>query len=303
MPIALSEGRVIHRLFVAATPAGMVEIINTTLQACDWISTAVTGGYRLQGVSPQGLNIYLYVRDLGHTFQAGPLEFIPQCTFNFETIDGAFIGMDHEMIPTLGTCQIVAGCCYLWVSILGMAFHAGGSHFCGQIPFAPDAAACGEAIPALSTNQCFWASGDSVGDVGPRGALLTNGTMSQSEALWNTDYCAGGSAVGSPRFSCLTWASHVFGGFDLPSLILWRNGDDFELEPTLCWGTSNAAIPQLRTQAYDCMIFTDPVAMDTRQTRNGRDYLAFTNLYRFGCLHLIIPTGSFSEGNYAFIST
>lgn len=308
MAIALTQTRIVYRQFLASTRLSLINEINSALQVAGWTSTAVTGGYRLLGVSPQGLGIYLYVRDLGHTYFDNP-NFLPQVTFNFTSLDGLSVGMDHEIVTGLGTYQVITGCCYLWLSVRGTTFHPAGSHLGGGIPYLPGIAPCEGSIPAAAAPaQVFWCMSDGSNDVGPRNSLILNGTMAHSEALWGTSYCAPGNLIGSVRIPTLTAASAIFGGFDYPSPMLWRNGNFFNIEPMLVWGLANDIEPKIRGQIYDAMIFTKKTAMDVERvadvTGGNFKFINFTHDYTYGGLNLILPTGRSSSGraNYAYFA-
>jgi len=301
MPIALTGGRIVHRHFTASTSSVLIENVVSALEACGWVSTVVTNGYRLQCASPQGLNIFLYIRYLAHSFG---LSFGNTVTFNFQTLDAVTTGQDQEIeIIPAATYEIVAGTCQFFLGIVGTATNAGGGSVCGGIPFVPGAAPCGNQIPALSVNQAFWSMNDFGGGDTPRSSLIVTGSQLNAEALWNDQYSPPDDPVSSVRICCLTVAPSIANGFNLPSPVLWYNGDWFRTEPLLCWGFLAGAIPQIRGQIWDAMVFSKKFAMDVRQNLDGYAWLNWTDNYRYGGLNLLIPSVDFHGGNYSFIAT
>lgn len=310
MPLAQTGARLCHRRFTASTAAKLIDNCVSALVFCGWVvESTVTGGYRLQGVSPQGLNIFLYIRDLGHS--AGILVGYPYTvTFTFQTIDGVFTGLDQEVgIDATKTYQIVAGPCQIFLSMVGVTNDGGGSNMCGGIPFVPFAATCGGQIPALSTNQCFWSMGDFGSGKPARNNLITQDNQHQCEALWNDQYMTDGYGLYSLRIACIVPAPNIQSGFNYPSPAIWYNGDFYRYEPLLCWGLQRFYTPKVRAQIWDACVFSKTFALDTRQNVDveGASYswLNWTSPagFVYGSLNLMIPSKEFGDGNYSFIAT
>jgi hypothetical protein len=304
MPVALTGAPIVQRHFTANTASLLIENVVQALVFVGWISSTVTNGYKLQCVSPQGLNVFLYIRSLGHRFS---LSFEPTITLNFETLDGTVTGVDQEIeISGANTYQLVAGCCYLALGNLVSSVNTGGGNFIGGIPFVPDAAPCGEQIPALSVNQAFWSMGD-YGGIGytPRQGLITNGQLSHSEALWNDIYSPPGDPDSSVRFPTLTPAPSIAYGFNFPSCVEFYNPDLFyRIEPLLVWGLEAGHPLKIRAQAWDAMLFCKrSMPMDVITESDDHDWLCWSDAYLFAGLHLLVPAKSLHDGNTAWIAT
>lgn len=311
MPLISSGGVQIIHSFTISNGVDLMNEVSTVLQACGWIATVVTDGFRFQGQSPQGMEIFLYIRDLGH--KQGVF-FPPEITFTFQTTDMAITGIDHELvINTSYTYQIIACRCQLFICVLGVLSDPSGSSICGGIPWIPFAVGtCSDQVivEELPT-QSFWAMGDSGNNTGtsPRQALIEGSSifgpepMPGCEALWGTDYCAPGNDVGSLRIPLLTTAPYIFQAFNFPSHVRYHNDDYLTYEPILVWGTSNSTIPIVRGQIFNSMITSIPFDMDTSRLVDGIPMVNYTHQYLYGALHLIaIPFDSLG-GNYAFMAT
>lgn len=306
MPVALTNSPIVYQTFTASSRSVMIEAVNAALKEVGWTSVAVTGGYRLQGVSPQGMQVYLYVRDKGHSFYS------PQVTYNFQTVDGSITGIDHEIsIDASRTYQILCGVCYSFISNVGSDRPGDGSSFCGGIPFIPGASPCGSVVPASDPpSQSFWAMSDKFGGASPRWSLILAGDQNMCEALWGTDYCAPGNRVGSVRIPALCPANNIGGGFNLPSPVRWHNGDYVTIEPFLVWGLTNTDLAIIRAQIYDAMVFSWIQPADKFTTRFGFRWMNYTHNWNNGSLNNIMPAASavvphppVRKGNYAFTAT
>lgn len=309
MPLISSGGTQLFHKFTASVQGDIITEVSTVLQACGWVATVVTDGIRLQGQSPQGLQIFLYIRDLGHKFGTF---FPPQITFNFQTIDGTITGIDHELVfDATYTYQIVACICQIFISVKGVLKDVSGSVICGGIPWIPfTVGPCSnEIIVTDLPDQSFWAMGDSGDAFSPRVHLITGLSpfgpfdMKGSEALWGTDYCAESNPIGSPRILALTVAPLIFSAFNFPSHIRYFNGDIITYEPILVWGTHNDDLPCVRGQVFNSLITSVPFDMDTTRMVEGIPMINFTHQYLYGALHLITTPFQSSGGNYAAIAT
>jgi hypothetical protein len=133
---------------------------------------------------------------------------------------------------------------------------------------------------------------------------LTTDPRTNCEALFNSAYCAPLNPIGSLRIAALVPAPYIFDGFNLPSPVLWFNGDQMRYEPALVWGDTNATLPNLKAQIWDALIFSKKDAMDHQQVYAGENYISFTNNYQYGSLNLLLPpTFDLNGGNYSFIAT
>lgn len=300
LPIALSNWDITKDTFTVTSVDNFVTKMNVYLTSVHWVGTAVTGGFRYLITSPQGRQVYCFIRNLGH--RTGGVFTSPQCTINFKTIDGTITGMDHEIIIR-GTPDnvfvIIAGKSQLALARIGVhEDNLGSSIVCG-IPFISGEASCGGIRPSVPSDQCFFAMGDHQNGGSPRKYLLLGsglfGPESQNscEALWGTDLCGAGNSIGSIRIPVFTYASSIFHGFNFPSNMNWASHDFFRLEPLLVWGNVNAAEPVIRAQLWDSMIFTRPFSMDYTVQMDGLTWYVFTNNYLFGVLAFISgSTGS-----------
>lgn len=308
MPLITAGGTQIIRSFTVSTGAQLVDEISTTLQNCGWVATLVTDGYQLLGQSPQGMQIYLYVRNLGHKFGA----FFPtEVTLQFKTTDLSISGEEHELlIDSSWTYQIIASRCQFFICALGVLYDVSGSSVCGGIPWIPFAVGtCSDQVivDGLPT-QAFWCMGDHNDGGSPRRFLIEGGSifgphaMTGCEGLWGTDYCAGGNAIGSVRIPTLTTAPLIFGALNQPSPIIYHDDSFITIEPMLIWGTDNTTLPFVRGQIFDAMITSKQFDMDTSRLVDGVTMINFTHQYLYGALHLIgAPPGT--AGNYAFTAT
>lgn len=310
MPLQSAGGIQLLQTFHASNGPDLVSAISDALQACGWVATPVTDGFRLLGQSPQGMEILLYVRDLGHKFGA----FFPfEVTLQFQTTDFLISGEEHElMIEPSWTYQIIASCCQFFICAVGVVRDVSGSSVCGGIPYIAGAAgpcggAGGQIVVDGLPSQSFWAMGDYNGGGSPRQFLIQGESpfgpdpMVGCEGLWGTDYCAGGNAIGSVRIPALTVAPIIFSALNHPSPIIYHDDSYLTYEPFLVWGTDNTTLPVVRGQIYDALITSKQFDMDTTRVVEGIPMVNFTHQYLYGALHL---TGnSEGSGNYAFIAT
>lgn len=313
MPIAYSGGPNVYLQFTPATPADIVAALTGVLTSVGAGVTPVTGGAVFRLTSPQGLLIDLYIRDLGHRLG---LPYGLTATLQFVTTDTLISGVEQELVADGRLYQAVAGPSQLFVSLVGVEVENQGGTYCGGIPFFPLASSCSGEIPALAATRGFFSMGDfnlggtiHIGTT-PRTTLimgtdpLTTDPRTNCEALFNSNYCAPLNPVGSVRIAALTPAPYIFQGFNLPSPVLWFNGDQVRYEPALVWGDTNASLPGIRAQIWDALIFSKKDAMDHQQVYAGENYISFTNNYQYGSLNLLMPpTFDLNGGNYSFIAT
>ena len=295
MPIALSNWPIIKDSFTVTDRTDFTSKVNAYLVQANWVSSTVSGGYKILATSPQGLQAFLYVRDLGHsTGIFGD----PQVTFNWQTVDGTITGIDQEIALRPGvTFIILAGKSYMRLATIGVGLDSGGSSLICEIPFIPDVDLCNGIVPATGTNQCFVAMGDHNNGGSPRRYLILGGSpfgpepQISCEALWGTDYCAEGNAIGSLRMGLLTYAPFIFNGFNAPSPDIWGLTEDFwRMESYLIWGKDNATLPLLRAQSWDSMHFAKPFPMDKELQVDKLNWYIFTDNYFYGVYACLFTT-------------
>jgi hypothetical protein len=303
MPIALSGGPIVTASFVPASPADLADRLAVILGDTGAAITTVSGGYKLRLTSGQALQADLYIRDLGH--RLGP-SYGLTTTLQLVTTDGLISGLEQELVVDLRTRQVVAGSSQLASSLVGVKIENQGGTYIGGIPFFPLVSVCTLEVPALATTQGFWSMCDYNLGTTPRDTLIMGNSPStpdgrvNCEALWNSDYCAAGNAIGSVRIPCLTPAPQIFQGFNLPSPVLWWNGDELRYEPFLVWGTTNGTLPAIRAQIWDALIFSKQDVMDHIQIVDGDRFVSFTDGYLYGTLNLLMGPVDHSGGNYAW---
>jgi len=288
---------IIKDTFTAVSANDFVSKVNDYLVQANWISNTVANGYKLLATSPQGLQIYLYVRNLGHT--TGTFG-DPQVTFNFETLDGMTTGIDQEIAMHPGAVfVIIAGKSYFRIATIGVSSDIGGSFLIGEIPFIPDENLCDGYKPSNPTDKCFISMGDHNGGGSPRTYLILGSSLFgptnqiSCEALWGTDYCAEGDSIGSLRMPLLTCAPFIFQGFNVPSPDVWATGDFWRMEPFLVWGTTNSTLPLIRAQSWDSMHFAKAFPMDKEIQMDKLKWYVFTDNYFYGVYAcLFTSTGS-----------
>lgn len=301
MALAFAGGKIVYGTISGATAASLIADLTNQLLLCGWTDLmAVLGGNRLTAVSPQGLGIYLYIRDKGHQFS---LSYNTTVTLNFLTIDGSIAGQDQEL--EIGfDYQAITGMCQLFVSQPGNPGSAGGSNFAGGIPYFPGPVDCSGTLSGIAVTRGFWSMGD-FGSAGApvRNALIVTGSQDNCEVLSNSIYRGGGSITASLRFPAFTIGSYIFQGFNYPSEMLWyknpdaTQGDFFAYEPLMVWDG------YIQAQAWDSLIFSKKAAADTIIHQWGDDWFNWTHNYQFGGLRLRLPAGTASVNNHSAIAT
>jgi hypothetical protein len=303
MPMAASGGPIVSTSFVPGSVSDLCDRLAAIMTTTGAGVTTVSGGYKLRITSPQGLLADLYIRDLGH--RLGP-SYGLTATLQFVTTDAAISGVEQELVVDGRTRQVVAGPSQLASSFVGVKIENQGGTYIGGIPFFPLVSVCSGEVPALATTRGWWSMCDFNLGTTPRDTLIMGHNPSSPdgrvncEALWNSDYCAPGNAIGSVRIPCLTPAPFIFQGFNLPSPVVWWNGDELRYEPALVWGTTNATLPNIRAQIYDGMIFSKQDSMDHVQMVGGDRFVSFTDNYLYGSLNLLMSPADYSGGNYAW---
>jgi len=307
MPLGLSKWKTFRHNFTATSVDDLALKIKDYLLEVKWIHISdVTGGYKLFTRSPQNLEAYFYIRNLGHTAGVFPNAY-QTLTMNWESIDGTITGMDLEIayntIPD-EEYVLITGKSQFALAKVGVSADVHGSSLIVSIPFIPTEISCGGKRPVQGLiTQCWISMGDFESAGSPRKYLiLGSGTFAPEdqvsyEALWETDLCVGGSHIGSLRMPTLTYAPYIFNGFNFPSDNIWATHDFFRIEPFLAWGTSNSDDPMIRGQLWDCMIFAKPFAMDYTIQMDGYNWYVYTDNYLYGVLAFIdIDGGTGDEG-------
>lgn len=291
MPIALSNWPITKQTFTSATVASFIATMNTHLTSVGWLGAVVPQGFKYHITSPQGLQIYCYLRDLGHG--TGIFGTDKQATFTFETLDGTITGLDHDIVIRNSSPNdfiLIAGKSQMALAKVGVHNDLGGSSIVCGIPFIPDEDLCDGWKPSNPTDQCFIAMSDMDAGGSPRAYLILGaGSISPEnqfscEALWGTSYCAEGNYIGSIRLTCLTCAPYIFQGFNYPCPDIWATKDFWRMEPFLAWGLTEDKIPVLRAQLWDSMIFAKSFVMDHEVAMDQLNWYVFTDNYFYGVL-------------------
>lgn len=298
MPLALSGSRIILSDYPASTAAELGDRTISRLQWAGWVvESTTTHGYRLQCESPQGMDVFMYVEDLGHRLN---LAFQPTLTFRFETLDGLVTGQDQEVeVNNASGYELWANRCSLFLSQKGIDVNSGGGNFCGGIPFIPGAVACNSKLQTDGAMQAFWAMGDYNTGTSPRHALITYNTQNNCEAGWNDKYSPGGSFTSSLRIPAVTIASAVTNGLNFPTRVIWYSYDELFYEPFLCWGLESGDDTRLRGQIYDAVCYSKARVLETTFTAETIPFLNWTNNWFYGGIGLLLASEDLNAGNIA----
>lgn len=303
MPIALTNWKIINERFTASDVDNFISQLDAYLISVHWVSTAVANGYKYLVTSPQGLQCYVYVRNLGHVaFLFGPFT----CTFNMQSLDGTITGQDQEIAVTNITDRtfvIIAGKCQFALAVVGRNSGIEGTSLICGIPFIPDEDLCHGVKPSNPTNQCFYSMGDFNATGSPRKYLILGSSpfgdepQTNYEAVWDNLLIPGGSSLTALRMPVLTYASYAFNAFDFPSEDVWATHDFWRMEPMLAWAAFGGD-PILTSQLWDSMVFAKKFPMDYTIQMDGVNWYVYTDNYLYGVLaFLFTPTG---EGGNPF---
>lgn len=293
----------VNLVYAPSSRASIISTYTSVLTSAGWSVSLTAGGIVARATSTQGLQIDMFVVDLGH--RLGP-SFAPTATVYFQTTDTLITGFQHEVCADGRARNLIIGVSQVFDSIIGVDTENQGGTFCGGIPFFPLVSVCSQEVPALATTRGFWAMSDYNFGVTPRTSLImgTNfgapDSRNNCEALWNSSYCAPSNPVGSVRIPALTPSAQIFQAFNISSPTLWYNGDYLIYEPALVWGTTNATLPSIRAQIWDAAIFSKQFPMDQPVSVQGTRWITFTNNYLFGTLALLTPFPGGVPGNYAY---
>lgn len=306
MPLALSNWKITKSIFTVTGVDDLATKIKDYLVTVNWIAFSMVGGWRMFCRSPQNLEAYLLIRNLGHTTGIFGYQ---QLTFNWQSIDGTITGMDLEIawdtVPG-ETFLLIAGKSQFALAKMGVNTDAKGSSLVVSIPFIPTEIACGAVRPVKDLiTQCWIAMGDHNGAGSPRKYLILGdspfGATDQEsyEGLWEVTLTPGGHHEGSLRMPMLTYAPYIFNAFNFPSDDVWATHDFFRIEPFLAWGDTNTGIPVIRGQLWDCMNFAKPFVMDYTIQMDGLNWHVYTDNYLYGVLAFIDVPGT-GEGGHPF---
>lgn len=296
MPMAFSGGNVALAYFNGPDTATIGDKTLAYLKWCGWeIESTTPDGYRLQCVSPQGMNVFLYIEDLGHS--AG-LSFNPTLTFRFTSITGDVVGQDQEIeIGASDGYELWCNQCSIFLAKRGVAFDSGGGSICGGIPFVPGGTTCNEKYQAETVSQAFWSMGDFLTGVTPRRDLITRNDQKNSEACLNGNYSPGNVIASSVRIPAITVSSQIFNGLNFPSRTIWYTYDELFYEPFLVWGMTSGVQPRLRGQIYDVVVHSKARPLEERFTADNFPFINWTDNWQYGGVGLLLATLDPNAGN------
>ena len=287
----------------------------------------IGGGYRITGSSSQvkfsdhtsPLQVSLYVRDD---------QVVDVFTNKYVSIQ-MYTSSDPTNVTALKKLnvkagrkfRVVANRCQFFCYVPGLASDALGSVLCGGVPFVPPSTECGGEVPVLPIDEIWWASCDQgaaekttprvvvAGQIhvapAPDGAGEIPNTKSYSDAGgWNnSEGCVNGvindgsANHGAFRLLSLTPPNHYdFLGSELAtstalvSSILIVGEKALRVEPMIAWATHDPGDdPLIQAQLYDAWIETQPYDEDAVVNFSSKQWLCFTNQFKFGTLQLLVP--------------
>lgn len=284
-------GPVVYRTFPAQTSASaLVGLLKSALVAAGWTSSAISGGFKLSTASPQGFAVAVNITDLG-----GPQVGVQ--------MSGSVNGFLHKIAwePDLNTIrpygyQIVANPCNFFISRPGVASDPDGSAVSGGIPFV--ASNCGV---GSGPTEVWYSFGDSANspffaNMNPRIAIDTGGL--------------GGFLLGSQE-GCFNGTLYTFNDWSSPQILryssaqagfgttLWADGTDLLYEPLVAWPLTDGGDVEIRGQVYNAAVRSSSTAMDTTNSWDGYNWMAYTNSYQDGTLWLLTGQSELLV-NYAY---
>lgn len=282
----------------------------------------VYGGWKVHGTSPQTgtglanpLESHAYIYD--HQVVSGGHVYAHAQAL---TADESIASGEKNMRVLAGRrYRVVANRCQFFCYVEGSAADNLGQFVAAGVPWIPPTSACSGEVAGAPTSQTFWIVSDfSIGNPAatPRtvtalaGHFTEDGVQNttpifdgvgwtQSDALFNTNFLAGGSdPTGNFRLLNMTpsWNFGLEPSATLIDGMKWFGGNGLAgkpmlLEPLVAWAdTSDTQPPAVRGQLWDAWIRTDQMAMDTVEIfDDGRHYVSLSNLAKFGSLWLFVP--------------
>jgi len=271
--------------------ANLVLMLTNALVSVGWTATAITGGYRLQTISPQAYTVKCDIWDP-----------VNQNFINI-MLHGSVNGYTHFLIwDSSLTYQIVCHPCGFAISRPGVQQDANGSTVFAGIPQTPFN--CGEGGKQVVT-EVFFSFGDMmlnpfVTATNPRRNLDKGNNAfnrTQTGVINGVLYPGNG-----PAFSNLDdWAAPMilrkssqhplwYGEFDFmyPALVAW--GDGFGADKDI----------KVRGQIYNAICRSGQYAMDTIKKWDGFQWINYTDQYFYGSLWLIKSIKSLETENIAY---
>jgi len=269
MPIAYSENYPTFWYGIdGSSAATLIAGIHKALLFTGWAYTAISGGWRYDIQSPQGLTCRVLITDAG-TPPGGKGRIHVQ----FQSSDGVRSGIKHGIIYAANRVyELTASQCQLALSMTGYSsdlftdsdvasWVIGGIPFCSEYSDLP---LCAEQNPdAEEVTEAWWASGSGVSlpSGGEASISLENGFRNHWRNRWAWDGCFNGKKVWqqgpddatSLRLATLAPADASYGYGTSLQQVRWFDGTGLYYEPLLIWSDRAGGRGRLMGQMWDAV--------------------------------------------------
>jgi hypothetical protein len=284
-----------------ATRADLVNAFVGVLVEVGWTATAIAGGFRCLGVSPQGYSVYADIWDDGTRLTVQLVSFV---------YGSPTTGYGHPLrFDASLMWRIVAHPAGFAISRPDTSGDVGGSCVLVGIPRVPDG--CGLAA-AQTIAEAWFSFGDGgwspfFTQSGPR-RNLDIGT----DAHGNQTGCVNGviyplAAPGD--FSGAGWSEPQIvrqssadadngGPGATNSRPLWYDGTDLLYPALVAWGDAPEYPVKVRGQVYNAAVRSSSTARDALKSWDEIDWINYTDSYYWGALWLMLGAESLSNVAY-----
>lgn len=272
----------VYQAISGASRAALVTAIINVLTSVHWVVTsAITGGSQLLGVSPQGLKVYCQVWDNGTSISLKLLSFF-----------GTIVGHEHRLAfdPSF-RWHIAAHPCGFAIGRTDKSSDPAGTAVMAGIPRIPDD--CG--LSSAGIFEVWFSFGDWYGNVfaatgSPRTNLdIANGTPQNQTGCFNgTLYPLTATSADWSQPQILRRSSgdldNVAGS---SSHGTWFNGKDVLYSAMVGWGDLVGGSIVTRGQVYNAAVRSSPATRDMVDHWDTMDWVAYTDNYFWGTLWLL----------------
>jgi hypothetical protein len=295
MDYAIALPNVYQAISGVGTRAGLVAALVAALQSVGWTASAITGGSRMLGASPQGYRVYADIWDNGGSV-----------SIQLRSAVSGAVGAEHRLgFSAAYSWNIAAHPAGFAISRPDTSWDPSGSAVLAGIPRLPDT--CGLAA-ALTITEVWFSFGDWYGnpfaaqenpraniDIGA-GGNFTHASGCFNGALYPGGLISNWSQVQIVRQSSeaadndSTHSSHPY----------WFDGTDLLYPAMAAWGDGADQPVKIRGQVYNAAVRSSPAVRDAASRWDDIDWVNYTDEYYWGSLWLMTSNGGNAIANVAY---